>query len=289
MHPYDGSLEHPGVARRDPVSQALYVACQSDDLPAVLSLLRQGANVNFRDTYSFTPLHIACANGHERIVQTLLRVPGIEVNPVTSDQATPFIKAFITNRAEVLKVMVLDSRVDVNWNMSKNTSPAFWAAEQGFLRPLKFLLASGRKLKWTSGDTRSLEQAILRRAVGKRVALQTEIFELVQDWKSDPEETAVKVRQDIGFSEYLAGIYFSIMVFTSDGHLRLREELLQQQQQGSEPELAVQSTIRYFAISQRLPMEMQMVLSNRTHRVSRDLVASVNVERGLRFSAALFQ
>jgi ankyrin repeat protein len=41
-------------------------------------LVEQGADVNARDWYKATPLHLACRRGSRRIVRELLECPGID-------------------------------------------------------------------------------------------------------------------------------------------------------------------------------------------------------------------
>ena len=51
----------------------LYIACQEGHQLVVDSLLREGANVDMAMNDGYTPLLIACQEGHQLVVDSLLR------------------------------------------------------------------------------------------------------------------------------------------------------------------------------------------------------------------------
>ncbi len=57
----------------------LHAAAQAGDLPTVIKLLTQGANINATDIFGITPLHLAAMYGHAPVVAYLLN-KGAKVN-----------------------------------------------------------------------------------------------------------------------------------------------------------------------------------------------------------------
>jgi len=53
-------------------STPLYIACQNGHNSVVEMLLKKGVNIEVAIVDGSTPLHIACKNGHHEVVQILL-------------------------------------------------------------------------------------------------------------------------------------------------------------------------------------------------------------------------
>jgi len=64
-------------------------------------ITNEGANVNYRDEYGFTPLHQAAINGHPQVVQALIE-KGADVNVEDNNGFTPLHQAAMYGREKLL-------------------------------------------------------------------------------------------------------------------------------------------------------------------------------------------
>ena len=67
---------------------SIHTAARNGNLNRVKALLNQGAPVNARNEYGWTPLHEAASSGHLNVIHELLR-RGAHVNPRTRSRMTP--------------------------------------------------------------------------------------------------------------------------------------------------------------------------------------------------------
>ena len=84
-----------------------------------------------------------------------------------------------------------------------------------------------------------------------------EVFEFVQRFRRDPSRVSHEIRQDLKLPKALAASLFAILVF-------LGEELLQLKAEEAKNDLP---STRFFLITQRLPMELQMILCNHVYPI----------------------
>jgi len=83
---------------------ALFQAIRKYDLEAFEWLLAKGANVNARDRWKQTPLHIAVMEGRADMVERLSR-EGAEVNAKNYKGRTPLYFAGMYNRHEIVGIL----------------------------------------------------------------------------------------------------------------------------------------------------------------------------------------
>ncbi|XP_068740299.1 GA-binding protein subunit beta-1-like [Montipora capricornis] len=67
--------------------------------------LKNGANVDERDQFLLTPLHLACWYGHESVVKLLLD-HNADVNAVDRFQFTPLQKAERCNHQSIIQLLL---------------------------------------------------------------------------------------------------------------------------------------------------------------------------------------
>ena len=82
-----------------------FAFCGSPTWEITELLIANGADVNAKDKYPFTPLHIAALNGHKEIVELLIAA-GADVNAEDGDGYTPLdcaIKDKHTETADLLR------------------------------------------------------------------------------------------------------------------------------------------------------------------------------------------
>ena len=60
--------------------------------------------------YGWAALHVACRNGHDKIVTMLLAHPDIDVNQKTNTGATPFLFSCSNGRTVCVRLLLKDAR-----------------------------------------------------------------------------------------------------------------------------------------------------------------------------------
>ena len=106
-----------------------------------LLLTQTGVNVNITDRYNFTPLMVACAEGHENIVRRLCQAPGIELNRRNVVGITALHCAVTWNKPRCVEV--LRGAGDVDWNVRAVSGwyPLTRAVEDGYADVLQTILS----------------------------------------------------------------------------------------------------------------------------------------------------
>lgn len=117
---------HSNISRRD---------------ETVLLLLKNGANINVCTKDGFNSLHIACQNGHERIVQSLINNEA-DINCSSKDGATPLFVACKHERYNIVKLL-LANNADVNICAKDRESPLYRACKNNRNSTVEFLLRKG--------------------------------------------------------------------------------------------------------------------------------------------------
>jgi len=115
---------------------------------------------------------------------------------------------------------------------------------------IKIWIASGREVRLNLGTPRSLVQiaTIHNRRYPKYIFGR---------FASDPIRTRLEVRRDLGKIRELAAECFALVVFICDGLLQVPESQLE-----STP--TSERATRFFRILQRLPLELQVLICNRS-------------------------
>ncbi len=103
---------------QDPMSgnTALHYAVQLGDVSLVSTLtwMPSSSLCNMKNNASYTPLMLAVMEGHEKIVQILLRIPGIQINEQTAQGATPLILAAQKDQVNIAQ-MLLHANANVHF------------------------------------------------------------------------------------------------------------------------------------------------------------------------------
>ena len=93
---------------------------------------------------------------------------------------------------------------------------------------------------------------------------------LIEEYQRHRERCRKRLERELGVTQLIAAKLFWIMVFFADGYLvELSPGSSSTSPQSTPPSSEV---VRFFRISSRLPLEIQMVLANRTNLLSRDLI-----------------
>jgi len=89
-------------------------------------------------------LAIACENGWDSIVAILLMHPDIYVNSLNG--LTPFMSATFHGRTTCVRLLLKDSRVNMDNPVGEGHSPLLLAAIHGHLDAIKWWIASGTEM-----------------------------------------------------------------------------------------------------------------------------------------------
>lgn len=129
-------------------STPLIVAISNENYEAV-DLLLSASNIKVNQSAKgLTPLHIAVINNMIPMIERLLKHPGINPNFGTSDGATPLHFAAMMGLPEAAKLLINDSRTDLNAPQHdpiySGATPLHFAAMQAELEIVEALLQTKR-------------------------------------------------------------------------------------------------------------------------------------------------
>ena len=233
----------------DLVQEKLSDAALHGRVSEVSSLLNDHPeiNVNWIDEIQYTALHIASLEGHDEVVKLLLAHPDINVNVKDDVAQTPLSKGCEEGKVSVVRMLLKDPRVDVTLDDRLNRTPLWWASDGGRDDVIEWLIASGRDL----GDFQN-KKGGGRMCTALQAAPTREVVSLLERFIANPTLTRHEVRVNLGVLEEVAAEVFALTVFLCDDLLQLK------------PALGAASTSefarRFFTITKRLPMELQMIL-----------------------------
>ncbi|KAG6906268.1 hypothetical protein DXG01_014876 [Tephrocybe rancida] len=181
-------LRHPGVdfgGNADGAYIPLHNASSKGDTKMVQLLTENGAPINVRDRWGATALYRASANGHEGVVQVLLRQPGVDfggntdgyhipLHNTSSEGRTKMVRLLIENGApinvrdqwgatalyqasangheEVVQVLLRQPGLDFDGNTDGDYVPLHDASSRGHTKMVQLLIENGApinvKNKW---------------------------------------------------------------------------------------------------------------------------------------------
>jgi len=235
----------------------------------VAKLIRQdpGFKVNMDQNGSgWTLLRSACKdNSRSAVIPLLLAHPDIDVNLKNKYGYTPFFSACFNGYTSCVRVFLKDSRVKVNEPHKNGTTPLGYAACSGYLDVIKWWIASGREMDLGQpGDVDKTDAIGMAKQRGK-----TEVATLLERFKSDAVQTRHAMRLELGWYDEAAAEMFALVVFVSDGLLRIKRK-------------ASIPAARFFGIAAQLPLELQMVLCFRQTGSAKEIIPGKESEVGFK-------
>jgi len=188
-------------------------------------------------------------------------------------------------RNEVVSLLLADPRIDPNKPWSDQGTPLWYASQNGHLVVVQHILASGKEIDTKRrSDVQNRTAAEQGRAMGGRTKRVNDTDEdhqrkktngplcadLIDEYERDPVAARHRLRRLPGLREYFIGHIFALVVFYSDSYVAINERL------------AHSDTRRFFSITSRLPLDLQMVLCNRAFGSPRDIILSRDSEPGFK-------
>jgi ankyrin repeat protein len=124
----------------------LHIAAYNDDLEAVQTLVRSGADVKAANRYGVTPLELACTNGNARMVEVFLKA-GADPNTKAPGGETALMTCARTGKVDAVKAL-LAAGADVQAKEAKRGQNALmWAAAEGNVETVEALIAAGSSVR----------------------------------------------------------------------------------------------------------------------------------------------
>ena len=239
------------------VEKKLFDAVYNGRASEVSSLLRDHPeiDVNWTDEDQWTALHVASYNDHAEVVKVLFAHPNITVNVRNEGGQSPLSIGCERGHESIVKVLLKDPRVDVTLDDEDGCTPLWYASRNGNCEVIECLIASDRDLgdvknkkgnDWDDGKYLTVLEIARKRN-------RTEVASLLERFIDNPALTRHEVRVKLGFTDALSAEVFAMTIFLCDDLLHLKP--------AENP--AAAAAIRFFVISFKLPMELQMVLCHR--------------------------
>lgn len=119
----------------------LLEAAEEGDTSLVETLIRKGADINAKDWYGDTPLHIAAWKDHAETCILLIE-SGADMQAKNLSGDTPLHTAARMDRTKICKLL-LDHGADINAKSDSDQTALSWAAYLGYPKTCAMLLARG--------------------------------------------------------------------------------------------------------------------------------------------------
>lgn len=150
---------------------ALTLACAGGHEELVELLLQRNANIEHRDKKGFTPLILAATAGHEKVVTTLLN-HGAELEAQSErTKDTPLSLACSGGRYEVVEILLNVGANKEHRNVSDYT-PLSLAASGGYVNIIRLLLNHGAEINSRTGSKLGISPLMLAAMNGHTAAVK---------------------------------------------------------------------------------------------------------------------
>lgn len=150
---------------------ALTLACAGGHEELVELLLARGANIEHRDKKGFTPLILAATAGHAKVVEILVREKADLEAQSERTKDTPLSLACSGGRYEVVELLLKHSANKEHRNVSDYT-PLSLAASGGYVSIIKLLLNQGAEINSRTGSKLGISPLMLAAMNGHTPAVR---------------------------------------------------------------------------------------------------------------------
>ncbi|XP_014270909.1 ankyrin repeat domain-containing protein 17 isoform X5 [Halyomorpha halys] len=150
---------------------ALTLACAGGHEELVQLLLSRGANIEHRDKKGFTPLILAATAGHEKVVEILMNHSADMEAQSERTKDTPLSLACSGGRYEVVELLLSKGANKEHRNVSDYT-PLSLAASGGYVNIIKLLLTHGAEINSRTGSKLGISPLMLAAMNGHTAAVK---------------------------------------------------------------------------------------------------------------------
>ena len=121
---------------------ALQWAVRQDEVDLTDRLLRAGAAVRAANRYGITALYLACLNGNAGIIEKLIKA-GAEANAAVTEGETALMTAARSGRVDAAKVLIAHGAVVDAREQWRGQTALMWASAEGHVEMIRELAAHG--------------------------------------------------------------------------------------------------------------------------------------------------
>jgi len=236
--------------------------------------------------FSRSPFAEACSRGDDRVVEVFLCQARLDVNQRnTFDGLTPLMEAIIGSHGSVICRLIDHPAVLLDIRSHKNGCSAFALAYDN-ANVLMWLIASGKSLGWTAADEARewRHEAITDHDYDRS---RRYCRDLIDRFLADEALTRHELRLYIDAPDAMALSVFAAVIFLSDGLLAINDS------NDRLKRLAVrqgvwEDTRRFLCITQRLPLELQMLLCNVLGGSPKPCISSADSEPAFRYLGTIY-
>jgi len=197
-------------------------ACSHGRIQEVQRLL---SNVNIGILHC--GLFETCIHGHVEILKLLLKDERVNVNQVKICDETPFFIACDNGQIEIVKLLLNDKRVNINTPNIFLCTFLHNLCWKGQIDILEHILSTGRDINLRAKEKNGKTAIDIAREGGykekedwedeesfqRRIKNCPKIVELLESFETNPIETRIKLRINLGFASNLFSFLFFSFYF----------------------------------------------------------------------------
>jgi len=190
-----------------------------------------------------------------------LNDPRVDVNKRNRSNETPFFQACLYGRSQSIQLFLFNERVDTNATNNFGLTPvsALCQSNENVMALAYFLLFSDDDSPVFAEKAR---RNIKNNSLNARFCKGRTIQDLLDAYDADPNNTLTSIRKWFSIKEISPPQLFVFVVLTSDDYFKINQD------DRSKKPSKKQSSIRFFRILVRLPMEIQMKTCNSIQMLS---------------------
>jgi len=240
-------------------------------------------DVNGRDVNNLTPLLAACHFVCQpAIVALLLKVPAVDVNAKSGYGNTPLILACKDHSSNMViaEMLLADPRLDTGVANADGETPLWRSVRWGNVGIIKRLIACARPLQEErcAVPVPGVSPEACTALDLARLSKDVKITQLLEDLAREPAITRHSLQVELNYPQALGCHLFALVVLLCDEHLSITK--------GGDFHCSIR---RYFRVTRRLPMELQMIACRRPFGECGDLINSKHLEPALKHTIRLLQ
>jgi len=253
-----------------------YIACNEGN-SEIAKLLLQDQRIDplKPNNDGETPFYSACAQGHSKVVKLLLQDQRFDPMILRNDGASPFYGACSEGKIEVVELLLRNPRIDPNRATGVYITPLHIATYYGHYGVVKLLLAMAKNIDHSAMLSKEKILKINVHYMRKFLRFPQKEFltphdiaiaqgdsylaKLLKQYETNPHETKLKLRLELGILEAKAAKLFNILLAYDEGSFALLSS-------------CDNDIKRFFAIAQMLPYDLKMILALRYSSSTSDFI-----------------
>ena len=280
----------------------LHYACSLDHVEIVTVILAlPQVDVNLKNRDDETPLYTACLYNSISTVHLLLSDPRVNVVEVDSLGVTPLYLPAARGRLQVIKLYLAMTADTFSW-LDCITTPGVTVRRQVEPHQLSRCWSDVENAAKTFSHRHTLNNGFTTTLDVQ--SIWKKIIDLMVNFRTRPQQVRCELRLELGLAERFTTDLFALVVFTSDGLLQIRpnnNSVVVSNNKTTDDGQTINSSDhkhitdcagdaasrRFFAISQQLPIELQMILCWYANGLLKTNITSQSAEISFRRLAAL--